>query len=521
MSTIKMEVINLYRKIKENFIFFAVNLLVSVILYFLMISNQLVNSNDGLWEYNYYKAGSWSLSLGRWFLLYIDRLRFGISVDPLTSLITLACFSAGFIFIQDLFELGKGKLKYLVSLLFMSSTVICITLSYRFTSPAYGLAFLLSALAAWLVIKCSHKLLGVVAGGVFIALSMGLYQSYIGCTSVILLGYFIVLLQKQNVDLKVILIDIVKSLLSAAVGGLLYIGILNIHLKVFHVSMSQYNGANSYSLGNTIKNLPGSIVHAYKVFSRYFLEGYFKSNVLQEFGIYFVVFLIAFVVLVVGLVRSFRIEKIRAVLYVLCMAAIPVATNVVLLIATGAWTTMLMTAPMALCIPILLCVETAILTDKEKCKCLTVANIGVLILLLYGNIYQVQIDQEAMLEGKIATTTMAQEIIHDLNDNNCLDADLKYCILGTPAANEMFQTSVIYEKANGDAMFGAWYSDISCTRRSWQGVFSYLCGINLQICTVSEYGRVLAEDSVTKMAVYPNDGYIMKMDDIVVIKVAE
>lgn len=518
MNIIKNECKQMIKVCKEYVSVFLVELIFGAVTYFLLISNQLVNSNDGLWEYNYYKSGSWSLSLGRWFLPYLDRVRFGISTEPFTSLLTLSCFSAGFIFILDLFELGKRKISYFAGMLFLSSAAVCVTLSYRFTSPSYGLAFLLNVMAAWVIIKWKNKVASVVVGGGLIAFAMGAYQAYIGSTCMVLVGYFIYALQKEDISFRKVVEDIVKAFLSAFTGGFFYVLILNIHLKIFHISMADYSGANTYSLVNTLKNLLSSFGRAYEVFARYF-GGYFKTNVLQAVYVYAVVWLVVVLFLIIGFVKTVKFSKKRAVLYLLFVLAIPVASNAVLMVATGAWTSLLMTAPMALCLPVMWCVESKIVVSDKKWY--MALNTLLMVVLLYGNFYQVQIDQEAMLEGKIATTSMADEIIHDLNDYGYLDADLKYCVLGIPAWNDMFKTSVIYEKANQEALFGSWYSDIGCSRRSWQGVFNYLCGTNLQIGTYEEYGMVLGTEQVQTMNKYPNEGYICKIGDIVVIKVSE
>lgn len=519
MNMLSCEVKKMAQKMKEYLPFFVAGIFFSVVIYYLLISNQLVNSDDGLWEYSYYKAGRWSLSLGRWFWLYLDRLRLGISTEPVTSLLTLSCYSLGFVFILDLFELGKNKIGYLVSMLFLSSTAVCISLSYRYMSPTFGLAFLLSVVAPWILIKWQNRVAAVFAGGIFIAFSMGLYQAYLGCTCIILVGYFIYILQKEDTSLKSIITDIFKVLVSAAIGGLLYIVILNVHLRFFHTGMSDYNGGNMYSLGNTIKSFGESIAHTYRVFIRYFIENYYKTNALQQGKIYFAVFLFAIILLIIGFVRTVKLSKAKAILYILFVLAIPVASNAVLLIATSAWTSLQMTAPMALCIPILVCVETKVVCSYKKW--LERINILALAVLLYGNIYQVQIDQNSMLEGKIATTTMANEIIHSLSAEGCLDADLKYCVIGVPAHNDLFKTSLIYEKSNGYARFGSWTTDYTCSRRSWQGVFSNLCGIDLEICTADEYGALLEEKAVQNMGIYPNKGYITQVGDIVIIKVSE
>lgn len=519
MKILKQDICNVINVMKLHSKFFIINLIFAFVIYFLLISNQLVNPNDGLWEYSYYKAGSWSLSLGRWFWLYIDRLRFGISTEPLTSIIALSCFVTGIVFVIDLFELVKKKVAYLAGMLFLSSTVVCISLSYRFMSPTFGLAFLLSVLAVWIMIKFKSKIWPILLAGLMMALSMGLYQAYIGCTCILLVGYFLYALQSKEISIKDIMKSVGKALVSAVVGGGLYIGILNLHLKVFGVTMSEYNGASSYSVGNMIQNLAGSIQNTYYTFARYFLQNYFRLNVLQEYYIFYIALAVVIVILLVGFVKTIKISKRKALLYLFFVAAIPVASNAVLLVATQAWTGLLLTAPMALCFPIFLCLTEQI--DSSKKKILRGISVCIMALMLYGNIYQVQIDQQAMLEGQIATTTMANDIIHDLNDEGYLDADLQYCVLGMPAGNEMFTTSVIYEKANSDAMFGAWYSDITCTRRSWQGVFTYLCGTDIEICDAVGYQIVLSDSAVENMAVYPNDGYIQQIGDIVVIKVSE
>ncbi len=59
-------------------------------------------------------------------------------------------------------------------------------------------------------------------------------------------------------------------------------------------------------------------------------------------------------------------------------------------------------------------------------------------IVLWGNIYQVQIDQNAMYEGKTAAGTMAEEILHELAKEECLDPDLRYCLIGIPAGNRLF-----------------------------------------------------------------------------------
>ena len=483
----------------------------------MLLSKGLVNSDDGLWEYNYYKAGRWSLSLGRWFWLYLDRLRFGVSTEPVTSLMALACYCVGLVIMLDLYDFKvTDKKAFLAAALFMSSISVSVSLSFRFMSVDFGAAFLLAMSAAWAVIKMDKIWSAVIAGGILTALSAGVYQAYVSCTCITLVGYILIILCGDKAESKTVVRYIIKSVLALALGGVLYFLILQLHLTVFHVALSDYNGANTYSLVNAIENLPFNIQNTYRVFSRYYFENYFKLNVLQEYKIYWIVLLFTAAFFIKKLVYIARRNVFKALLFVLFIAAIPIASNAVLLITTGVWVSLHMTVAMALCIPILVCVE-AKDCDEKVWPWIWKINLMTLLILLYGNIYQLQIDQEAMWEGQKATTSIAEEIIHKLDETGNLDPDTQYCVLGGPLGNKLFYFSVIAGEANGYALFGNWNTGM---RRSWQGAFRYLCGIDLEMCSLADYNTIASMPEVENMPVFPEEGSITRINGIVVIKAA-
>ena len=517
-----LQVENLKQKLKECTPIVCGGMIFSAIIYSLLMTNQLTNPYDGLWEYNYYEAGKWELSLGRWAWLYLDKLRFGISVDPITSLISLFCFVVGMAVILDIFQLQKKKEGFLATALFLSNTAVCICLSYRYMSPTFGMGFLLSVLAAWIVIRGKKWYFSIPISAFLIAVTMGLYQAQLGCTCVVLLGYLLYRLNDSESSVRDILISIGKYLATAILGGILYILCLNIHLKIFNTVLSDYNGGSGYSFSNTMKKLPATLRSAYQGFHIYFDGNYFLSNVLAKYKIYWIVFLCIGILSIGMVIRIGKKNVIKAGLFVLLFMLFPVACNAVLLIATDTGLSMQMTVPMALCIPVMICVVLG--EDKSYSKIEKWCNLGaflVCVLALYGSIYQTQIDQYAMKEGKLATTTIATEVIHKLDDAGYLDAEKEYCMIGVPLGNELFKVSGIYTKANSYARFGGWWLDPSCTRRSWQSVYQYLCGVNLSICSPDAYRQITADEMVQSMPVFPAEGSITTYGDIVVVKVSD
>ncbi len=127
-------------------------------LYSTIMAYDLVNRQDGLWNGPYHLAGDWELSLGRWLIRYWDRFQMGIHINPWTALITLLLFILGTEVLVDILGFACGSWQdYLASMLFLSNMIICISVSYPYTSGVYGLAFFLGMICAKCVICSMEK----------------------------------------------------------------------------------------------------------------------------------------------------------------------------------------------------------------------------------------------------------------------------------------------------------------------------------------------------------------------------
>ncbi len=498
----------------------CVSIFFGLCVYGQLMCNQLVNAYDGLWEFTYHEAGKWEMSLGRWFWLYIDRFRFGLSSDPWTSILTILCFATGMCLVMHLFELERFYSTALIAALFLSSTVVCISLSYRYMSPTFGLGFLLSVFAVCAVVKTKHSVLGIGAGSVSVALMMGLYQAYLGCTCLVIVGYFLWRLSTEE-SVKQIGKQFLKCVLMLVTGGILYILLLNLHLKIFRVALSSYNGADTYSILNTLKRLPDTVKASYTIFGLYFFGDMYKTNMLQSYWIYPVVFALLLVLLLAGAVSIWRKSRMKAVCFLLLILVLPIACNAVMLVATDGGISLQMTGAFALCIPVLVCVIAKLPWKHRIWNWFKGGLAVVLIAVLWGNIYQVQIDQNAMYEGKTATTAMTAEIMNELAREECLADDLRYCFIGIPASSELFFVSGAYDKANGYAMFGIGWSDPGSSKKSWNGIWHYIYGVDLPVYSTEECREALTKADWEKMPAYPQKGYVKKVDDVVLIKIQE
>ena len=122
----------------------GIKLAMCLITYSLIIVCNLVNRQDGMWNGPYLFAGNWVLSIGRWAIRYLDCFLFGIHVNPIMTIGTLLLFVLGTEILIGIFRIAVGSWKdYLISMLFLCNMVVCISLSYLYTSAIYGLAFLI------------------------------------------------------------------------------------------------------------------------------------------------------------------------------------------------------------------------------------------------------------------------------------------------------------------------------------------------------------------------------------------
>ena len=169
--------------------FALVSLLISLAAYQLLISNELVNTYDALWNGAEYRNYQWVIEIGRWFWPAVGVAQMNICPEPFTSILALVCYVLGSCTVAFWFDVKDSLKGYLLVLTSVINTAVCVSLSYRYTSPTFGMAYLLSVLAAWMLSR--EKLLPWLASVACLTLALGLYQSNIGCACVLVLIYVI------------------------------------------------------------------------------------------------------------------------------------------------------------------------------------------------------------------------------------------------------------------------------------------------------------------------------------------
>lgn len=440
--------------IKNHIKYILVSTIFGIIVYFMMISENLVNSYDGIWHTSHFIADSWETSLGRGLLHYIDKARSGIVSVPLNTILTLFIISIASVLLINFYAIGSKKIRILVSLLVITNPVVCDTISYCFTSVGYGMAFLFSVLSARCI--CGRRrIVGLFLGAVFLALSLGCYQAYFGVTCLLLL----LQMMKMFLDCdsaKRIVEFLIKGILAIILGGIFYSIMSSALLKKYGIELASYRGASEMSVGRIIALLPESMLLCYREFYGFCIKSRmettaFDKTIILIGGIAVLVFVCVFRHCFV----IWRKNRGYALCFLVCICLLPVACNaVVLLVGSGMNTLM----SMGMVVGVALVPAIMLSIDGRSGFLLRRVGFILLLLLLWVNILTVEKDQLALKEGKTATVHLVNSAVESLIADGYLEDGAPIAFVGKPCENAMFAKRPAWNGANWYARFGDWWT---------------------------------------------------------------
>ena len=496
---------------------------------------RLTNDLDGLWNQDDYMAGAWELSIGRWFWPFLDKARFGVSLDPLPAVFSLALYVLSFLLILRLLDLAPSALTILGGFLFLSSVGIVCQMSFGYMAITFAVSFFLAVLAVWalLVPAKTSSILRILLSSVCIALMMGCYQAGIGTTALVSLFVLLYSFAMPRRDSSFLPANFssrlrfaAKLVLSVFFGGILYVLLLKLRLWQTGTQASDYQGFSSISPRYILAGIPGALCHCYQTALGYFVNGTFLSNALERHLWFPVFYLPVLLVCLLVFIRIFRKNRAEAFLFLIVLFLIPAAANCFYLAAPETETHMQMVVSLGLILPLLLgfagdltpagCAFSKASSNIRKLP--TILLVLDAVILIYGNILQCEMDQYAMYAGRRATQTLAESILTEANRQGYDYIDGQLLITGAPASSKTFYTAPLFEKANAYAQYGRWSSDVSFSRVSWTKFYSNYLRINVSFAAGDTEATIASLPEVAAMPSYPAAGSVQNIYGVLVVK---
>lgn len=303
--------------------FFTV-LIVGLCVHFPAISKDIPN-HDGLASM-YFDQNM--ITSGRWFLMVACGISSYFTLPWVIGLLSIVFLGTGAAALVEFLELRDKLGVVIVSALLVVFPSLASTYTYIFTADGYMMGLMLAMFAVMFVEKGRY---GFIAGGICLAFSMGIYQSYLPFA--IILSIYGCIRIMLNADKKAKLPQMLRYLYIGLIGVGGYYVVLQILLKIQGKELDTYQGINGMALSSGVP-LSGMMANLYHDFIAF--TG--KGNVLYNNMLSFIALIggvaVFLIVLLQTAVKRGYVKKWYFYLIGLAVLVIlPIVTNVILIIS--------------------------------------------------------------------------------------------------------------------------------------------------------------------------------------------
>ena len=303
--------------------FFTV-FIVGLCVHFPVISKDIPN-HDGLASM-YFDQNM--ITSGRWFLMVACGISSYFTLPWVIGLLSLIFLGIGAAALVEFLELRDKLGVMVVSALLVVFPSLASTYTYIFTADGYMMGLMLAMFAVMFVEKGRF---GFIAGGICLAFSMGIYQSYLPFA--IILSIYGCIRIMLNADKKAKLLQILRYLYMGLIGVGGYYLILQVLLNIQGKELDTYQGINGMALSSGVP-LSGMMANLYHDFIAFTGKGNVLYNNMLSFIALIAVAAVFLVVFVQVVVKCGYVK--RWYFYLICLAVIvvlPIVTNVILMIS--------------------------------------------------------------------------------------------------------------------------------------------------------------------------------------------
>ena len=474
--------------------------------------NVLHNSDDIWIQPQGYGTG---LRSGRWFLTFlgdlVKNLLGGYNISWIKGLLfmILLAISAGFV--VSALGIRSRKSAALIGAAFITFPTVTATMFYPYTTTYYGIAVLLSVLAAWILPR--HKL-GLLFSAVFSAMALGIYQAYLPMTVSLLVLMLLRQTLRGEEPVSRLFLRGVYYCSAIVLGLLLYYAVLNLCLSIEGTTLNTYQGIDN--MGKlSLAQLPALVLEAFLSFFTLASTDYCSLSQIPLLQIaYLLVLVLSAVMIVIALVTGKR--KLSHILFCafLC-AAFPVAVNLIVIMCPDSriYTLMVYSFVFVLAAPLVI-LETVDPDSLRKIFAKTAAV--VLIVAICANSYLANVNYTALYFGNRQAENFFSGLVTQVRMTEGFDSEKEWAFLGRandPLLTNPWDNVRLYE---GNTSVYKLVTDYS-----WAVWIKHYIGYTVPTADAKTLEALAANEAVQAMPCWPDEGSIRVIGDNVVIKFQE
>lgn len=462
----------------------------------------------------------WQRALGRFMQTFSLVFR-GVVVAPwLLFVISIFLFSTATFFVTEVLKIEKPIfLFFTCGILSCNITITCANAVYTPWIDIYGMAFLLASFGVWLFLKDNRWCYAL---GIFSFISaMGFYQCYIDVAFTL----FLIIIVKDLTEKKTfkeIGLKVLKIICGLAASGVGYYILFKAVIKIHNgFEANSYNGlAGVLDFENhSIFNL---FAGAYKQFFFYLMnQGTFLSTHLLGrrvsdawdvvVGAIVILTLALIIIELIILNKANKPHPWQIALQVVLLLLFAPVSNFVYIISKGFEYELMIYSFFFLFI-FMLCLAERI-GEKKLHSIKTFAIVIPLVILIWNNIvYSNQIYFKIDMQDR-AAQTYATQLLYDIERTEGYDiGDTQVLFVGSPNLS----TSIDYPEYLKDLTIHSNYKTAFTYINSLPFYIKSYLAASINILETEDY-----PDEAIKMPVYPEEGSIQFINDVLVVKIAD
>lgn len=509
---------------KEKLSIFLTTLITSILVHFNLYAMEITGA-DTLINSMYHQADIWEVMLLRFGLYFVQMVKGNIVSPVLVTLISSILLGITVLLVLDILEIQNKYFKYITAIVFVVAPNISATLTFFYCSDAYILGMLLATLAVFMIRKYKDKKWIIIVSGLLIAISMGMYQTYLSVTMVLCISTLIVD-AINKADIKQILITLFKYILMCILGILFFYLLSHFILLITHLPISGYSGANTIGLA-TLFQMPKLLPEAYQSFFNYYFNDNMIPNTIWNTNIlYIVIFaIILFSIIYIVIKNKVYEKKLNLILSIIFIILAPICFGIIEIMVPDVDIHILMACSMILIFPLFFKILELLPknTFSNSLKYIIVfCSLGI----IWNYTWQDNASYIAMKSMQNQTEATLSRIVTRIEELDGYTKEMPVLFLGglennlyLNKDNTLVEAKKIYDRTWGfiSNTSTIWWGNLDSYRKM---LYEYE-GVNMNL--VSEWDRleIFETDEYKNMTYYPSKDSIKIINNTVVVKLSD
>lgn len=509
---------------KEKVTTFLLTLITSMIVHFQLYA-LVATGPDTLINSMYHQADIWETMLLRFGLFFVQLIKGNVVSPILATLISSILLGITVVLVTDILKIKNKYFKYITAIVFAVAPNVSATLTFFYCSDAYILGMFLATLSVFLVRKYENQNWMILISGLLIALSMGMYQTYLSVTMVLCIATLLIdALNKEGK--RKIFINAFKYILMGVIGIILFYLLSHMILLIRNLPASTYSGANSIGL-KTLLDLPKLLPEAYKSFFNYYFNDKMIPNTIWKTNLLYIGIFIVMLISIIYIIIKNKVYEKRAntILALILIVIAPICFGIIEIMVPDVDIHILMACSMIYVFPIFF----KILEMLPKA---TISRIFKYIVafcslaIIWNYIWQDNASYIAINSMQNQAESTVLRIVTQIESLDEYTEEMPVLFLGglennsyLNRKNTSIEAKKIFDRSWGFISNNStiWWGNLD----SWRKMLYEYTGVNLNLVSEWECSEIFETEEYKNMNYYPGKNSIKVINNIVVVKLSD